>query len=69
MGGVECAATFRSLADGCMNELARGIVPADAEGFVFRALACDVCARIRHVTQRASVRKCVAVSVGDFAIV
>ncbi len=66
---MECASAFRSFADGRVNELTRGIVPPDAEGFVIRALACDVCARVRQVAQRAIVCKRVAISLVEFAIV
>ena len=47
MGGVECASAFRGFADGRVNELTRGIVSTDAEGFVIRALSFDVCAGVR----------------------
>ncbi len=46
---MECASAFRSFADGRVNELTRGIVPADAEDFAIRALSCDVCAGDRLV--------------------
>ena len=39
---MECASPFRGFADGRVNELTRGIVPTDAEGFVVRALTRDV---------------------------
>ena len=68
-GRVECASAFRSFADGRLNELARGIVPTDVEGFVVRTLSCDVYARVRLVAERAFVRRGVAVTPGEFAIV
>ena len=57
---MECASAIRGFADGRVNELTRGIVSTDAEGFVVRTLACDVCAR---------VRRSVAISLGEFSIV
>ncbi len=46
---VERGPAFRSFADGRVNEWTCGIVSTNAEGFVGRALSCDVRAIVRSV--------------------
>ena len=66
---MEGGSAFASSADGCVDQLYRGVVFLDDVGCVGQACASNVCARVWQFAEAACWGGLFTVSMGNFAVV